>query len=76
MQIIDAAIGVVLPGMGIVISQRKDSDTFGGFWELAESLEQCLARELFEELNICVRPLCMLPPTDHEYPQAKIRYQH
>ena len=80
MKRIDAAIAIVTRGSQVLICQRKSDDTFGGLWEfpggkqeIGETLEQCLARELREELNIAARPTAKLPPIDHDYPHAQIR---
>ena len=61
MKRIDVAIAVVVEGGRVLICQRKEKDTFGGFWEFpggkceaGESLEQCLVREMREELAIVV----------------------
>lgn len=77
---IDAAIAIVRRAGRILICQRKPDDTLGGLWEFpggkqedGESLEQCLARELREELNISARPIVALPPIEHDYPHALIR---
>jgi mutator protein MutT len=80
MKRIDAAIAIVLKGGKILVCQRKDDDTFGGYWEFpggkqedGESLEQCLARELREELNIAARPTTLLDPIVHDYPEVLVR---
>jgi mutator protein MutT len=80
MKRIDAAIGIVLKDGKILVCQRKDDDTFGGYWEFpggkqedGESLEQCLARELREELNIAARPTTPLDPIVHDYPEVLVR---
>jgi len=77
MKEIDVAIAVVSKGARILICKRKLEDTFGGFWEFpggkceaGEQLEQCLARELKEELGIEARVLRNLTPIRHEYPHA------
>ena len=80
MKRIEAAIAVVLRGDKILVCQRKDDDTLGGYWEFpggkrepGETLEQCLARELREELAITALPIAQLAPIDHRYPTAHVR---
>ena len=80
MERIDAAIAVVIRADKVLICQRKDGDTFGGYWEFpggkqedGETLEECLRRELAEELAIRAKPIARLSAIEHEYPYAKIR---
>ena len=80
MKLIDAAIAIVLKGGKVLVCQRKDDDTFGGFWEFpggkcedGETLEQCLARELEEEIGIRARPIQRLATVEHDYPTAQVR---
>ena len=77
MKQIDVAIAVVTRGARILICQRKLEDTFGGLWEFpggkceaGEQLEQCLARELMEELGIEARVVRKLTEIRHEYPHT------
>jgi mutator protein MutT len=77
---IDAAIAIVTRHGQILLCQRRDGDTFGGYWEFpggkvepGESLEDCLRRELREEIEIEVRPTRALPHIDHQYPDALVR---
>ncbi|MEA2708108.1 MAG: A/G-specific adenine glycosylase [Phycisphaerales bacterium] len=77
---IDAAIAIVCRDRKVLVCQRKDDDTFGGYWEFpggkqeaGETLEQCLARELREELAITARPIARLATVEHEYPGVRIR---
>ena len=80
MKQIDAAIAVITRGGRILVCQRHETDTFGGFWEFpggkresGETLEQCLARELSEELAIRATPVAQLTLIEHNYPHARVR---
>ena len=77
---VDAAIGVVRRDGRVLICQRKSDDTLGDFWEFpggkceaGETLEECLARELMEEVAIKVRVVRKLTPIEHEYPHGSVR---
>lgn len=80
MKQIDAAIAIITRGGRILVCQRHDADTFGGYWEFpggkreaGETLEQCLARELLEELAVRAQPVAQLTPIEHNYPHARVR---
>ncbi len=80
MKRIDAAIAIIVRGDKVLICQRKDGDTFGGYWEFpggkqehGETLEQCLARELNEELAITAKPTARLTVVEHDYPNVHLR---
>jgi mutator protein MutT len=80
MKQIDAAIAVVTRGGRILVCQRHDHDTFGGYWEFpggkreaGETLHDCLARELMEELAIRAKPVAELTLIEHNYPHARVR---
>ena len=82
MKCIDAAIAIVVRASDqkVLICQRKDDDTLGGYWEFPggkqecdETLEQCLARELREELNISATSTERLSPAEHQYPHVRVR---
>ena len=78
---IDVVIGIVLREDGrVLVCQRKPEGHLGGYWEFpggkrepGESLEQCLVRELEEELAIHARPLAALEVIEHDYPAVRVR---
>ncbi len=74
------AVGVIKDKEGkILISLRHNSAHQGGLWEFpggkiesGELVEQALARELKEELNISVQELVPLITIKHEYSDLKV----
>jgi mutator protein MutT len=79
MKRVDAAIAVVVRRGRVLICQRKSQDTFGGYWEFpggkceaGETLEQCLGRELREEVDIVAKPLAKLSVISHQYPHVHL----
>lgn len=77
---VDVVIAVVVRGGSVLICQRRSDDPLGGYWEFpggkrepGESNEQCLARELMEELAIEARPAEALAPIEHDYPHLRVR---
>jgi A/G-specific adenine glycosylase len=80
MKRLDVAIAIVCRGQDILICRRRAKDRLGGYWEFPggkvepeESLAQCLARELKEELDIQAEPIAALPTIDHDYPDIQVR---
>jgi mutator protein MutT len=79
--LIEAAIAVVSRDGRVLICQRRhDDDALPGYWEFpggkceeGETLTQCLARELLEEVMIEAHPIRLLPPIEHDYPHARVR---
>jgi mutator protein MutT len=77
---VDAAIAVVFRASKVLVCQRKDGDHFGGYWEFpggkceaGETLQQCLERELLEELGITASPVARLAAIEHDYPHVQVR---
>ena len=80
MERVDAAIAIVFREHQVLVCQRKDDDDLGGYWEFpggkcepGETLEQCLSRELLEELAITARPIARLSTIEHDYPHVQVR---
>ncbi len=63
----------------ILIARRKPGGHLGGYWEFPggkkeelESIEECLIREVEEELGILIRPRRFLRNVIHSYPSKKL----
>ena len=63
----------------LLITQRRPQDHFGGLWEFPggkrhpdESDEDCLKRELMEELSIEVQIKGLIETVNHEYPEKAV----
>lgn len=77
---LDVAIAVIRHQGKLLISQRMEDDSFGGFWEFpggklheGETMELCLAREIREELGITVEVGLKRMEISHRYPGRVIR---
>jgi 8-oxo-dGTP diphosphatase len=78
--LIDVSSGVVFRHGLLLITQRRLQDHLGGLWEFPggkrqpeESDEDCLRRELMEELGIEVEVKELLETITHEYPEKSVR---
>ncbi len=75
-------VGVVFNAVGeVLIDQRLEEGLLGGMWEFpggkqepGESIEDCIARELQEELGIAVKVKEKLITVDHSYSHKKLRF--
>lgn len=77
--IIEVAAGLVFRGGRLLITQRRSHDHLGGLWEFpggkrefGESYEDCVVRELQEELGIKVRPGRVFEEITHAYPEKTV----
>jgi mutator protein MutT len=82
MKRVQVAIAVVFREGKLLICQRKQDADLGGFWEFpggkiepGESAQQCLHRELMEEVGIRADVVSELPIIQHEYPTVHIQIQ-
>ncbi len=79
MPVIDVSAGLVFRDGKLLITQRPTSGHLGGLWEFpggkrepAETFEECLARELREELGIEVEIGELVESLTHTYPEKTV----
>ena len=79
MREIEVGCAIVEKDGKILIAQRKPGSFLGGFWEFPggkrekdESMEDCLVREIREELGIAIRPREFLRSDRYQYPEKII----
>ena len=79
MRRITVAIGVVQREGKILICQRHNDNLLGGFWEFpggkceeGEGIEECLRRELIEEVGIGVCVIRPLTAIAHDYSHGRV----
>ena len=79
-RIMAVAIGIVIQSNRVLICRRKKNDSFGGYWELpggkcekGETPENCVRRELREELDIEVTPVTPLDVIEHRYSATTVQ---
>jgi mutator protein MutT len=77
---VDVSAGLVFRNGLLLITQRRPQDHLGGLWEFpggkrhpAETDENCLKRELMEELGIEVEVKELLETITHQYPEKSLR---
>jgi A/G-specific adenine glycosylase len=70
----DVTAGIIWRGRRLLIARRPTDDLLGGLWEFpggkrenGESLEDCLRREIKEELDIAIRVDAPFMSLDHGY---------
>ncbi|HEX4645699.1 MAG TPA: (deoxy)nucleoside triphosphate pyrophosphohydrolase [Verrucomicrobiae bacterium] len=73
---IEVSAGLVFRNGLLLITQRRPQDHLGGMWEFpggkrqeGESDEECLRRELLEELAIEVEVGELIETVEHKYPE-------
>ncbi len=71
--------GVVIQDGHVLVARRKAGSHLAGLWEFpggklepGESPEECLARELREELGVSVRVGRVLETVYHRYPEKNV----
>ena len=78
MKLVTAAI--IRDGKNILVVRRGLGEKLAGFWEFpggkveqSETLQECLERELFEELNIATKVSGIVAVSDYKYENGSIK---
>lgn len=78
--IIEVVGAIIKDGDRYLVGQRAANKSQGGLWEFmggkiepGETLEQALARECREELDLEIENECVIDSVIHEYPEKTIR---
>jgi mutator protein MutT len=79
-QWIDVAAALIFRGGKLLITQRRKDAHLGGLWEFpggkreaGETFEQCLVRELREELGVEVEVQDLFEAITHDYAHKSVR---
>jgi len=77
---IDVAVGLVFHQQKLLITQRPEGSHLAGLWEFpggkresGESFEECLVREIHEELAIEIELGQLFEEIIHDYPEKTVR---
>ena len=77
---IEVAAGLIFRKRKLLITQRRPNDHLGGLWEFpggklepGEDYQDCLRRELSEELGVEASVGPLLCAVEHAYPEKTIR---
>ena len=76
---IEVSAGLIFRAGKLLITQRRPDDHLGGLWEFpggkrepGETFEQCLVRELREELGVEVLVGELVEELTHDYPEKTV----
>src|ERR1700722_17536534 len=80
--VIEVSAGIIFRDGRVLITQRRAGDHLGGLWEFpggkrhqGESYEDCLRRELMEELGIEVEVGQRFAAVTHDYPEKSVHLE-
>jgi mutator protein MutT len=76
----EIGVAVIYNAQGeILIDRRLEAGQFGGFWEFpggkieaGETIQECIEREILEELGIKISPKEYLLSLEHQYPNLRV----
>ncbi len=78
-KIIEVGCAIIHQNGKLLIAQRKPDDHLGGYWEFPggkveprETIEDCLIREVEEELGVRIKPEYLLKKAEHAYPECSL----
>jgi mutator protein MutT len=78
--IIEVSAALIFGNGKVLITQRHAKSHLGGFWEFpggkcepGETFEQCLAREIHEELGVEITVGELFEDITHAYPEKTVR---
>ena len=81
-QVIEVSAGLIFRDGKVLITQRHADAHLGGLWEFPggkreadETFEQCLVRELREELGVEVRVGASFESVTHAYPEKTVHLE-
>ena len=79
-QPIAVAAGLIFNAGNLLITQRPAGSHLAGLWEFPggkcerdETLQECLQREIFEELGVAVNVRNRVETLEHVYPEKTVR---
>jgi 8-oxo-dGTP diphosphatase len=79
---VEVAAGIVFRDGRVLIAKRRPQDHLGGLWEFpggkrqaGESYQDCLRRELMEELGIEVEVGERISSITHDYPEKSVHLE-
>lgn len=81
-KVVEVAAGLIFRDGKLLITQRRADSHLGGLWEFpggkrepGETFEQCLRRELMEELGCEVAVGELVESITHDYPEKSVRLE-
>jgi len=79
-KMIEVSCAIIQEGDKILAVKRAHGMHLAGKWEFpggktepGETAETCIIREIFEELEINIKPILQLKPVTYHYPEKSIR---